>query len=249
MKPKPPSFLIAPATMQALITRITEATSLAELQAIVADIPQKTGVQNIVYHYLGQQPDGASETPRGLTTYADEWVTHYIAKGYVHSDPVIRRAETSLVPFDWGELSIEGDDQKKLFREATDFNLGATGLSMPVRGLGGAKALFTITSEYAKAFSGPIRIDYLREYQVLGVYVHEAYMRLTGLMKAEHQHLSQAELASLKLAADGLPGPVIAQKLKLPESVVRLYIRLARHKLFVADTSAAIEKARALGLI
>lgn len=125
--------------MQALITRITEATSLAELQAIVADIPHKTGVQNIVYHYLGQQPDGASETPRGLTTYADEWVTHYIAKDYVHYDPVIRRAETSLVPFDWGELSIDGDDQKKLFKEATDFNLGATGLSMPVRGLGARK--------------------------------------------------------------------------------------------------------------
>lgn len=241
-------MLIPPRIMQDLIAAIVESKTLPELKAIMAVLPLKSGLQHAVYHYLGTPAKPLLDIP-GFATYPDEWVNRYLENGYVQVDPVVRRGLRSILPFEWSELTIDTPEQKKLFTEAQEFDLGKAALSLPVRGLGGENALFTITSEAPDTFSGPQRVNYVRDYQVLGVYVHESFARLNKLIPEQTMELSRRETQCLKLASEGLLGKEIAHRLKLSEPAVRLYLRIARHKLGASSTSGAVALGVRRGLI
>lgn len=249
LKLKSSSRQMRPVVLQEMLTEITQAASLPELNTIVQSLPQKGGLFHIVYHYMGDLGREEGNLQPGFTTYPEEWITHYLRKGYMEVDPVVHLGKEAMLPFEWRDLSIENTAQKKLFDDAHDFGLGKAALSLPVRGVEGQTALFTITSTDPAAFAGVNRMAYVRDYQTIGVYVHEAFARLAHVAQEAALDLSQPERDCLKLAAEGLLGKDIARSLKLPEPAVRLYLRVARHKLAATCTSRAAEVARQRGLI
>ena len=249
LKLKSSSRQMRPVALQDMLTAITRATSLQDLNHVVSTLPQKGGLFHVVYHYLGVLGPKVADLPPGFATYPEEWVTRYLQQDYAQVDPVVRRGRESLLPFEWGEVTVESADQQKLLDEARDFDLGQAALSLPVRGVEGQNALFTITSTDPAAFAGPNRMAYVRDYQAIGVYLHEAFVRLAHVAQEAALELSQPERNCLKLAADGLLGKDIAHYLKLPEAAVRLYLRIARHKLAATCTGSAVTIARQQGLI
>ena len=42
-----------------------------------------------------------------VSTYSKEWQTRYFLKRYGEIDPVLKRASTAVLPFDWADLEIE----------------------------------------------------------------------------------------------------------------------------------------------
>ena len=241
-------MLVPPRVMPELVCAIANASSLLELKESVTLVPSMGDLQHVVYHYLGDPQHPPPPEP-GFTTYPDAWVQCYLANDYARIDPVIQRGLRSILPFEWSELKITTPEQQKLFADSQAFDLGASALSIPLCGLAGERAVFTITGRNADTFNGPIRISYIRDYQLVATYVHQRFVRLRNLVPEEHFALSQREKECLKLASESLLGKEIAHRLKLSEPVVRLYLRVARHKLGTTDTGRAVAIAKQRGLI
>lgn len=233
--------------MQELICKIANAASLRELEDVVANLPQKNCLQHVSYHYLGG-PNHPPPALPGFTTYPIEWVQIYLDNNYQNVDPVVQRATRSILPFEWSELTIDTPEQQKLFADSQAFDLGAAALSIPICGHEGELALFTITSQKSDAFHGPDRSAVIRDYRLLGVYVHESFARLHALSSVQKPEISEPEINCLRLAACSLLGKEIAHQLKLSEPAVRLYLRVVRHKLGVATTTDAVKVAKQRGL-
>lgn len=241
-------MLIPPRVMQELVCAIANANSLLEIKESVTLVPSMGDLQHVVYHYLGGPAHPQPPLP-GFTTYPDEWVQCYLANNYAKIDPVIQRAMRSILPFEWSELTITAPEQQKLFAESKAHNLGESGLTLPICGLEGERAHFTITGRNVDTFSGPIRVSYVRDYQLLGMCIHQRFVKLHNLVAKENPSFSQREVECLKLAAQGFLGKEIAHKLKLSEPAVRLYLRIARHKLWASNTCRAVGVAKERGII
>lgn len=127
--------------------------------------------------------------------------------------------------------------------------MGQAALSVPLTGVDGSRGLFVITSADPHKFEGLARVSAARDYQMLANYVHEAYLRITSFRSTGVIDLSDDEKSCLKLAAEGFLGNEIARKLKLSESVVRLCLRVARHKLGAASTDMAVLNAIQFGVL
>ncbi|MCX2561926.1 autoinducer binding domain-containing protein [Acetobacter farinalis] len=246
---KAPLSVIRPGVLQGLVAALTHAQTLEELSAILETLPEKCGMLNFIYYFMGEngvlRPDNFT-----CTNYPEEWKNRYYEKDYLFVDPVVRRATQTSLPFEWRELSVEKSTPSyKMMMEGLDFNVGNAGLSIPLRSVGGSYGLFAITSENEHKFDGINRIGYAREYQILANYIHEAYVRIAAFQVSGVVELSGEERACLKLAAEGLLGQEIARRLKMPDSVVRLCLRVVRHKLGAATTEMAIRNALSLGMI
>ncbi|ATJ90599.1 hypothetical protein HK16_12195 [Acetobacter senegalensis] len=121
LKMKSSSRQMRPVALQDMLTAITQAASLQDLDHVVGTLPQKGGLFHVVYHYLGDLGPKVADLPPGFATYPEEWVTRYLQQDYAQVDPVVRRARESLLPFEWRELNVESADQQKLLNDARDF--------------------------------------------------------------------------------------------------------------------------------
>nr|WP_298795848.1 autoinducer binding domain-containing protein [uncultured Acetobacter sp.] len=245
-----PSTAILPSALQTLVTAITQAQSLEELSAILQALPQQCGMLNVVYYFAGDSNKPLNPDNFVSTTYPKEWQERYYTKNYLEIDPVAQQGLQHGLPFEWRELEIEkGTLGYKIIMEGMDFNLGLSALSIPLWGVDGSRGLFAVTSADPHKFDGLARVNCARDYQMLASFVHEAYIRISAFQTRGIIELSGEEKACLKLAAEGLLGRDIARKLKLPDPVVRLCLRVVRHKLGAATTDMAIQNAARLGVI
>ncbi|KXV75086.1 hypothetical protein AD953_08925, partial [Acetobacter malorum] len=244
------THLLPGKALQGLVSAITRAQSLEELSAALQTLPEKCNMNNVVYYFAGSgkaflNPDGFT-----CTTYPREWQERYYNQNYLLIDPVVQRGLHNGLPFEWRDLKIEkGTQAYSMLMEGLDYSLGNAALSIPLLGTDGSRGLFAITSNDSHKFEGLARVSYVRDYQMLANYVHEAYLRITAFQTNGVMDLSREEKDCLKLAAEGLLGHEIAHKLKLSEPVVRLCLRVARHKLGAATTDIAILNANQFGVI
>lgn len=241
---------ILPTALQQLVQAITQARTLEELSAALLSIPEKCNMLHVVYYFAGSGSHFLAPDNFTSTTYPPEWQTRYYTQDYLHGDPVVQRGLQNGLPFEWHELEIEkGSVGYKILMEGLDFSLGQSALSIPLSGVDGSRGLFAVTSADAHKFDGLARVGAARDYQMLANYVHEAYLRITAFQASGVMDLSEEEKSCLKLAADGLLGAEITRRLRLSEPVVRLCLRVARHKLGAATTDGAILNAIQYGML
>ncbi len=231
-----------------LLVDIDELRDPSHLAEVLAKLLDVYGLKSVAYLGSGVA-DRPEDGPYLAVTYSPEWVEHYKAARFVSVDPAIQVGLRRLLPIDWSEFDRENDKVRRLFGEASEFGLGRHGISLPVHGRHGDRALLSITSDAGEKDWRRLRLQYMRDFQVLALHMHQAILRLAGGRPIEQTSLSPRERECLLWVAEGKTYWETAMILGLSEHTVRCYLESARHKLGAANNTHAVNKAGRASLL
>ncbi|MBW7966286.1 hypothetical protein XH98_08595 [Bradyrhizobium sp. CCBAU 51745] len=230
------------------LRQIADCESLEDVSQVLDDIREPYRISNIVYH-AAYVPAEQLRHPILLSTYGDAWIRAYQEWNLFKSDPVVARGVKSRLPFEWSQFesrveTMHGQSKRaRLYREAT------RGLTIPICGACGEKALFTITSSAKPLEWIELRLTYLRDFHCVAFFLHDRVATICKWRTRPSRGLSRRERQCLQLVAHGMAPKVIADTIKVSESAVRLYMRSARAKLACKTTNQAIARSIEWGLI
>lgn len=231
-----------------LLAEIDELGDAADIPSLLARLVDLYGLKSVAY--LGSGLTGQpQEEPYLAVTYSPEWVKHYKAARFVDIDPAIQVGLRRMLPIDWTEFDRENEKVRRLFGEAGEFGLGRRGISLPVHGRQGDRALVSITSDVGDRDWQRLRPRYMRDFQVLALHLHQMILRLAGNQPIEPVNLSPRERECLLWIAEGKTYWETAVILGLSEHTVRCYLESARHKLGAANNTHAVNKAGKASLL
>jgi len=231
--------------LEEFLGRLETSQTPNEIQTLVESLRDTYGVTNAVYHAVNL--DGA---PYAALTYSPEWMDHYQEQKYVQVDPVVRGALQHFHPMDWKRLDWSSPGSRAFLGEATDAGIGNQGLSIPIRGPNGQFALFTVNHQCNDNEWGKFAAEAKRDMMLISHYIHQQVVKIVlpdG--PREYASLSPRETDSLKFLAVGFSRSQIAEKLRISEHTLRVYIDSARHKLGALNVVHAVATAYSRGLI
>lgn len=186
--------------------------------------------------------------PYLAVTYSSEWIEHYRARAYVKIDPVIRIGLRRLLPIDWVDFSQDERAIRQLFGEAREFGLGSRGMSFPVHGHAGDRALFSVSADFSEREWQWARRTAFRQFPVIATHLHDAVLRTEGALRPK-PHLSPREIDCLRWTSEGKTVWECSVILKLSTHTVRCYLESARHKLGATSNTHAVSIALKSGLL
>jgi DNA-binding CsgD family transcriptional regulator len=230
-----------------------EATNRAgtpeEVFALYLKAVGELGFDRVMYSVLAKRRDlGAADGPALMRNYPDDWISHYVASGYVESDPVRRVCVVARRPFTWDEVVASGHFSKRdlrIFPEAKAAGLH-DGVAIPLHGPGGE--VFGVGMAGSAPGAAPRR--QLNKLNVLTVQFHAAYSALAFPADAAAPvHLSSREREILKWCLAGKSTWAIGQILSASEKTVEWHLTRTYAKLGVTSRITAVVKALNLGLI
>lgn len=234
---------------EATYDTIVQATHLSGLAALLREIRDNYGLAHVVYHAV-HLPYSPTPNPIVLPTYEPEWVQLYTDRDYFRIDPVVASGRNGFLPLDWDAVDHESSQAQRFFKEAERFGVGRHGMTIPVRGPGGERAILSITSNASSSDWQQTRLAYMREFQLIAHVLHDQAVRIAGLrFPSIKRQLSSRESETLQLAASGFAPKRIAAKLCVSPTAVRLYLQSARSKLDCMTLNQAIARAISLELI
>lgn len=231
-----------------LIDRLASADRIDSASLIIDEFMQAWGLHNVAYAGLNMPSPGA---PRPLlsVSYSPDWQKHYAQSGYVDLDPIVRSGLGGILPIDWAEIDRSDPIIRKFFGEAQELDVGANGLSIPIRGRMGEFALFTITSKASPSEWRAMKRDLLRDLMVVAFNFHAAALRSCGVMEEAAVHIPLREASCLRWKALGKTDEDIGRILAISPHTVRFHLESARARLNTANTTHTVARALALGLI
>lgn len=232
-----------------VVTQIVAARTLAEMRAVALCLCKTYHLANIAYHavYL---PGAQIFNPILVLTYEPEWIARYKSNDYFKIDPVVVSGTKGLLPLDWAHLDRDHHVARDFFAEAERFAVGRQGMTWPVRGAGGERALFTITANMSASEWEERRVSYKREFQMIAHYMHDRIVEISGYRDAKPKpSLSRREIACLELAAQGATSKQTGARLKISDRAVRLFLSSACTKLDCANTHQAIARMVSLEIL
>jgi DNA-binding CsgD family transcriptional regulator len=224
-----------------IVDEIGTIPTSSDVKGMLNRVVQSYGLRTAAY-FAVNIPSSATDDPYLAVTYSDEWVEHYKNENYVRIDPVLREGFSAVMPIDWRKFEIKAPKLRSFFGEASEFGLGRQGLTFPIRGRHGEKALFTITSDASDTEWDQTLRAFKRDFQVLAYHIHNAILR-TEAVEQEEVHLSPREIECLKWVARGKTVSETATILSLSDRTVRFYLDLARAKLNATNVTHAVAKA------
>jgi DNA-binding CsgD family transcriptional regulator len=185
-----------------------------------------------------------------LGGYPDAWVSHYFRNDYLRVDPVIRHCQTRAAPFRWpspSDVRAADEPTARLFAEAREFGL-ATGLSIPVHGLGCRWGLVSFAA--ARPVADAEFAELLPALHLFAHCVHDiGHAHAQGTSPAQMPQLTRRELECLRWAAAGKTSWEIGRLIAISERTVVFHLQNAATKLDTRSRQAAAVRAIGLGLI
>ncbi|WP_165602009.1 helix-turn-helix transcriptional regulator [Methylobacterium indicum] len=233
--------------LEGAIDQILLARSTLELNTILRAIRSDFDVANIAYHAVSIPAHDARNAIL-IMTYEDAWVQRYTARDYFLVDPVVRAGVKGFLPLDWSEVDRSSPEAQQFFREADAHHVGREGMTLPVRGPAGERALFTVTSNLSGQEWKAKRLLCMRDFQILAHFLHNRAVELAGY-RSKQAVLSVREVQCLERIATGRNVKQVASELGLSISAVNLYLRSARSKLKCASVAEAVVKATRVELL
>ncbi|WP_203154566.1 helix-turn-helix transcriptional regulator [Methylobacterium aquaticum] len=230
-----------------VIAHIEAARTLGDLCDVIHTLRERFGLAHVAYHAM-VLPDGNLLDPIVLQTYDRKWVDRYIAKNYHRIDPVLQEVWKGFLPIDWSMIDRTSTSVQHFFGEAETYGVGSRGLTFPIRGPGGERAVLTVTTNLPEPEWHSRRLSYMRDFQLLAQFFHDRAINLAG-GRPKRCLLSAREAESLRLAAAGRHIKQIADELQISVSAIQLYLRNARRKLGCASLTEAAVKAGRLDLL
>jgi DNA-binding CsgD family transcriptional regulator len=202
-------------------------------------------VNHVIYHSVSS--DGE---PYALATYAADWAEHYEKEELYRIDPVVLSAFQRFNPYSWKSLSWDKKPVRRFFLEALDGGVGNQGVSVPIRGPHGEFSLFSLSHSCSDEEWAKFLDHWMSDLLLIGHYLHAAVRVLENVGEhTEYVSLSPRETDALRLLGAGMNRGRAAEHLKISEHTLRVYIESARFKLGAANTTHAVAKAMAQGLI
>jgi DNA-binding CsgD family transcriptional regulator len=133
--------------------------------------------------------------------------------------------------------------------EALDTGVGNQGLSVPIRGPNGQFAVFSVNNRATDTAWESYRKEYLKDFILMSHFLNQRALELEENINPPIPHLSPRESDALTHLANGLSRANVAEKLKISEHTLRVYIESARFKLGASNTTHAVARAMIRGLI
>ncbi len=231
-----------------LIDKLSVADKIESDSDILTPFLRTWGLHNVAYAALNM-PSSGSSRPLLSVTYSADWQKHYAQNGYVDVDPIVRSGLGGILPIDWSEIDRSDPVVRKFFGEAQELDVGANGLSIPIRGRLGEFALFCVTSNESDAQWRATRGALLRDLMILAFNFHAAALRACGGEEEMVVHLPPREASCLRWKALGKTDEDIGRILGISSHTVRFHLESARSRLNTANTTHTVARAVSLGLI
>ena len=227
-----------------MIEAIDQSLAIEGIFDRVSDLRGLFDVEHSVYFSTE-----ASGRPYALATYGAEWSKHYEENQLFRIDPIVGASFHRFGAYDWDDVSWEGRALRRFRSDAVEGGVGNQGLALPIRGPMGDFALMTLsTNSEPGAWSRHRRS--IEPYMILiGHYMHEATRSLHEMETPEYKALSPRERDVLVFLSKGMNRANVADRLKISEHTLRVYIDTARRKLGAQNTTHAVARALKLGLI
>lgn len=255
-----------PAPLADLIERLERVETQGELQGIIFELRDKLRIDHVVYHWVTIKGDAVDDNALedlekivaegfrgqqyGCGTYDPEWVRRYLEKGYLRIDPVIQGCYQRFHPVDWRWLDWSSKAARALAMDAAEHGIGNQGFSVPLRGPNGQFALFSVSHACDDADWNAFTEMNRRDLILIAHYVNQKALELEPGRKPEpSQPLSPREIEALTLLAIGYSRAQAANTMSISEHTLRVYVESARFKVGAQNTTHAVARALARGLI
>ncbi len=230
--------------LEAFIDQLQNAKTLESVQVAVSCLREVYDTEHIIYHTVG-----ATGQEYGAYTYDDAWVDHYKTARYGGIDPVVLGALRHFHPVDWKRLDWSGRRERAFFGEAVENGIGPQGLTVPIRGVNGVFAMFSVTGRASDKQWESFSRENGRDFLLLSHYVHHRATELMGEAQPDQARgLSPRERDVLSMLSVGRSRQEAAEALKISEHTFRVYVDSARYKLGAVNTVHAVALAVQLGL-
>ena len=231
-----------------LIDRLTRADRIAIPNSFLSELLRATGLTNVAYLAFNI-PTGVADRPLLSAVHGASWRKSYAQARRVDLEPVVRAGFGGIMPIDWRLLDRDDPVVGKLLGEALELDLGANGLSIPLRGRSGEYGLFSVCCpEDASSLLSP-RHALIRRLMLMSAIYHASVRdAFTGESHGDVR-MSDRELACLRLKAQGISDHEIGLALGAGSTVVRFWLETARARLHAASVAEAVEDACRTGLI
>jgi DNA-binding CsgD family transcriptional regulator len=214
---------------------------------ILSGIKKHYDLKNIAYLAVNLPTgDGGAYI---AATYSDEWVNRYVSQGYVNIDPVIQFGMRGILPVDWAELPRNKKKIVQLFAEAKEHGVGSQGLSIPIRGVHGETAMFSINVEMKRNDWLEFRRSIIRDLQIWAFHFHSRILEQHGVENDEEVELSEREKECLKWASLGKSAWETGEIIGVQKRTVDFFLEQCRVKLHSVSTTQAVAKAIRASLI
>lgn len=232
-------------SLEGFIERLDRVQTRDGLQNEIVALREDFEVEHLIYHSVNSAGD-----QYGALTYPQSWVDRYLDQNYARIDPVITSCFKRFDPVDWRRLDWSGKAQQAFLHEAVDAGVGNQGISIPIRGPAGQFATFTASHRGNDDAWEAFREARLKDMILIAHYVNQKALDLEqGLQPKTIVTLSPRETDALTLLSKGLNRAQAADRLTISEHTLRVYIESARFKLSAMNTTHAVAKALAQGLL
>ena len=230
-----------------IIDRFDNLQKAEDIRTVLHEAATAYGLEHIAYAGFNI-PNQKRQTPYLSVTYTDEWVKHYTDRSYIEIDPVISQGMRSILPIDWNDVDRTSKTIRQMFDEAEQAGVGRQGLSIPVRGRNGDRAICCLTANMRDHDWKLLKRHFMRDFQALSVYIHYSVVKSTNTDMKEVP-LSKRESQCLYWAACGKTADEIAIILGLTRRGVRFHLSNSLIKLDAVNIAQATSKAIAMELI
>ncbi|MBN9310967.1 MAG: LuxR family transcriptional regulator [Devosia sp.] len=235
--------------LDSTLDEIAKVRSSASIPDLLRRIGDRYGMRTVAYLGTGTlDRQSPQREPYVAVTYSSEWVERYRAREYLKIDPTIQIGLRRLLPIDWDDFIGKQRSLSEFFGEASEHGLGRKGISFPVHGYSGDRALFSATADLSEREWWWVRRTAFRHFPIIAAHLHEAVLRTEGVCRAQ-PHLSPREIECLQWTSEGKTVWECGMILGLSPHTVRCYLESARHKLGASSNTHAVSIAFKSGLL
>ncbi|MDI5986447.1 LuxR family transcriptional regulator [Halomonas sp. M4R5S39] len=223
--------------------------TIDEARSFLKSLTARDEVTN--FAYLGiSLPRESDNKPLDVTTYSSEWARHYFNKRYHRIDPAIIQGLSGVLPFDWNSRPYTVRRLREFFSVAREFGVSRQGVSFPIRGAHGERAMFSVNSSLPSKDWECFKETHLGDLALFAYMFHLRILELRGIEQvAPNVTLSARELSVIRWAAEGKTAWETAKILGITENTANFYLRNAAVKLSATTKPQAIAKAMRIGLL
>jgi DNA-binding CsgD family transcriptional regulator len=211
---------------------------------------RELGFDRVIYSLITDHLSLGHKAGHGIRqNYPEDWMRHYVERGYERKDPVPKFAFRTAQAFTWSWLVEKGgltDDERRLMDEAAEAGL-LDGVGIPLYGPNGEIAGVGLANGSGGACPDRNMLALLK---AMATQFHIAYSEQGRAPAAAAPiELSAREREILLWAAEGKSDQAIADLLHIAYPTVRFHLNNIYRKLDANERIFAVVKALRRGLI